>query len=259
MAKKLLMTASVWSHIRNFHLAYLQQLHQRGWETHIACANLPQDAEQNACIDKAFALSFEKKISSLSNFRAAWALRKLMQKEGYGLVISHTSLAAFFTRLALKFLPSRPHSVCFMHGYLFDDDSGFFKRQILLSAEKITAKETDLLLLMNETDYKIAENYRLGKKIRKIPGMGVDFSRLNSATKEEGLKLRAQLGIDKDDLPKVKEKFFKANSTVRGSGIGLAVSDDIMNMHKGFLKIDSEKGVGTTVTVFMPTPKANND
>ena len=37
-------------------------------------------------------------------------------------------------------------------------------------------------------------------------------------------------GIPADKLDRVKEKFFKANSTVRGSGIGLAVADEIIKI-----------------------------
>jgi signal transduction histidine kinase len=59
-------------------------------------------------------------------------------------------------------------------------------------------------------------------------------------------------GIAPDDLPKVKEKFFKADSTVRGSGIGLAVVDEIMKLHKGDFTIDSILGEGTTVTLTLP-------
>lgn len=64
-------------------------------------------------------------------------------------------------------------------------------------------------------------------------------------------------GISKEDLPRVKEKFFKANTTVRGSGIGLAVTDEIVKLHKGSLLIDSEEGVGTTVTIIIPIAKEN--
>ncbi len=63
-------------------------------------------------------------------------------------------------------------------------------------------------------------------------------------------------GISAEDLPKVKEKFFKANQTIGGSGIGLAVADEIMNLHNGSLKIESGEGVGTTVTLTFPVYKA---
>ncbi len=59
-------------------------------------------------------------------------------------------------------------------------------------------------------------------------------------------------GISADDLPKVKEKFYKANQKVNGSGIGLAVADEIMLLHKGTLEIESGVGVGTTVTLTLP-------
>ncbi len=62
-------------------------------------------------------------------------------------------------------------------------------------------------------------------------------------------------GISAEDLPKVKEKFYKANQTVRGSGIGLAVADEIMNLHNGSLEIESGEGVGTTVTLTFPVYK----
>lgn len=62
-------------------------------------------------------------------------------------------------------------------------------------------------------------------------------------------------GISAEDLPKVKEKFYKANQTVRGSGIGLAVADEIMQLHKGSLDIESGVGVGTTVTLTLPVLK----
>ena len=60
------------------------------------------------------------------------------------------------------------------------------------------------------------------------------------------------MGISKEDLPKIKQKFFKANHTRRGSGIGLAVADEIIARHGGTLTIDSEQDVGTTVMITLP-------
>ena len=63
------------------------------------------------------------------------------------------------------------------------------------------------------------------------------------------------IGISKEDLPKVKTKFFKANHTRRGSGIGLAVANEIITRHNGTLNINSEEGVGTSVLITIPAIK----
>ena len=60
------------------------------------------------------------------------------------------------------------------------------------------------------------------------------------------------VGIPAEDVDRVKEKFFKSNKTVRGSGIGLAVADEIIKQHQGLLFIESTEGVGTTVTIVLP-------
>ena len=66
-------------------------------------------------------------------------------------------------------------------------------------------------------------------------------------------------GIPAEDLPRVKEKFYKANQNVGGSGIGLAVADEIMNLHNGKLEIESGEGVGTTVTLTFPVYKEGEE
>lgn len=61
------------------------------------------------------------------------------------------------------------------------------------------------------------------------------------------------IGIPEADVDRVKEKFYKANKTVRGSGIGLAVADEIIKQHQGLLFLESKEGSGTTVTIVLPT------
>ena len=60
------------------------------------------------------------------------------------------------------------------------------------------------------------------------------------------------IGIAPEELPRVKDRFYKGKSSRRGSGIGLAVADEIINMHGGSLKLTSRKGEGTTVTITLP-------
>ncbi len=67
-------------------------------------------------------------------------------------------------------------------------------------------------------------------------------------------------GIPAEHLPRIKQKFYKANQTQRGSGIGLAVVDEIMALHNGSLDIDSTENIGTTVTLKFPIEKtADNE
>ena len=66
------------------------------------------------------------------------------------------------------------------------------------------------------------------------------------------------VGIPEQDLDHVKEKFFKSNKTVRGSGIGLAVADEIIKQHQGLLFLESVEGLGTTVTIVLPLYEGQN-
>jgi len=59
-------------------------------------------------------------------------------------------------------------------------------------------------------------------------------------------------GIAAEDLDRVKDRFYKSNMTVTGSGIGLAIVDEIIKQHDGVLEIDSKEGVGTTVSIALP-------
>lgn len=59
-------------------------------------------------------------------------------------------------------------------------------------------------------------------------------------------------GIPEDELSLVKKKFYKGSSKARGSGIGLAVCDEIVQMHGGMLTLENAIGGGTLVKIELP-------
>ena len=60
-------------------------------------------------------------------------------------------------------------------------------------------------------------------------------------------------GIPEEELPHVKMKFYKGSSKARGSGIGLAVCEEIVTMHGGTITLENAGGGGTLVTISIPT------
>lgn len=59
-------------------------------------------------------------------------------------------------------------------------------------------------------------------------------------------------GIPDDEIPLVKKKFYKGSSKARGTGIGLAVCEEIVQMHGGKLLLSNAEGGGTLVTILLP-------
>ena len=82
-----------------------------------------------------------------------------------------------------------------------------------------------------------------------------DRVRVEAAAAPDGVQIvisDSGIGIEEEKLAKVREKFYQADPGNPGSGIGLALADEIMRLHGGKLEIDSEFGVGTVVTVTFP-------
>ena len=86
---------------------------------------------------------------------------------------------------------------------------------------------------------------------------GKDGKRIDASIALEGDAVAVRIrdygpGIPEDELSLVKRKFYKGSSKARGSGIGLAVCDEIVQMHGGTLTLENADGGGTLVTVMVP-------
>ncbi|WP_172193842.1 sensor histidine kinase [Saccharibacillus qingshengii] len=60
------------------------------------------------------------------------------------------------------------------------------------------------------------------------------------------------IGIDEENLKRVKDRFFQVNTQGGGTGLGLAITQQLVELHEGQLEMTSELGVGTTVSVKLP-------
>ena len=172
---RVLFTASTASHIRTFHLPYLAAFRQAGWRVAVACGGTDGDIPG---ADEVLLLPFEKKITAPANLRAQQMLR----------------------RRAAAGLRKRPPVINMVHGYLFDEETPWAKRQLLLGAERLTAKDTDLLLAMNQYDLNTARRYHLGRRVEYVPGIGVDFSPLNGLAALDRAAIRRELGVAPEDF-----------------------------------------------------------
>jgi signal transduction histidine kinase len=134
---------------------------------------------------------------------------------------------------------------------------------VLMFTERI--KREQMSLIYNEPDY-LAMVYGDRNRLRQVfvniidnaikysnPGDTITISVGRAASKVMISIQDTGCGIKAEDLPKIKAKFYKANSTRRGSGIGLAVADEIISQHGGTLEILSKEQAGTTVIISLPS------
>lgn len=86
---------------------------------------------------------------------------------------------------------------------------------------------------------------------------GGEGKRIDASISREGQDIVVRIrdygpGIPEDEIPLVKKKFYKGSSKARGSGIGLAVCDEIVELHGGELILSNAPGGGALVTVRLP-------
>lgn len=134
---------------------------------------------------------------------------------------------------------------------------------VVLFRERAKREDIDLVYIEGENLSPITgDKDRLKQVFINIIDNAIKYSNAGGRVRIEAVQMGGNVqivisdsgvGIPKSDLPNIKNKFYKANRTRPGSGIGLALADEIIRRHKGRLEIDGEEGVGTTVTITLPT------
>ena len=201
---KILYTATVLSHICQFHLPHMKALREQGWEVHVAAQNnlAVKNGLQLKYCDKFIEIPFARSPRSPDNIKAYRALKKLLEQEHYDVILCNTPMGGIVTRLAAKKTRKQGTKVIYMaHGFHFFKGSSKASWLVFYPIEKYMARYCDMLITINKEDYALAQE-RFGKrtKIAHIHGIGVDEERYHPATAEEQLAMRQAEGLSPEDF-----------------------------------------------------------
>ncbi|MCR5809442.1 MAG: glycosyltransferase family 4 protein [Clostridiales bacterium] len=201
---KILYTATVLSHICQFHLPHMKMLQEKGWEVHVAAHDnlaVKNGLALKYC-DKFIEMPFDRSPKSPNNVKAYKKLKELLAKEHYDVILCNTPMGGVVTRLAAKKARKQGTKVIYMaHGFHFFKGAPKTGWLIYYPIEKHMAKYCDLIITVNEEDYALAKE-RFGNRTRiaHIHGVGVDEERYHPASEAEQRAMREAEGLSPDDF-----------------------------------------------------------
>ncbi len=197
--KKVLFTATVDSHILNFHIPYLKLFKDNGYEVHVAT----NGNEKIPHCDKKHIISFERSPYKINNLRAIKQLKKVIETEKFDIIHCHTPMGSVVTRLASKKARKKYKTrvIYTAHGFHFYKGAPLLNWILFYPIEKWLAKYTDTLITINNEDYELAKKKfsKRCKDIQYVPGVGIDCERFNIG-KGKDSSIRKELGLSEKDF-----------------------------------------------------------
>lgn len=197
---KVLLTATVQSHICQFHKPLVEVLHAHGCEVHVAARdNL---AEKNGLkldfVDKVFDVPFSRSPKSPDNLKAKKILEQIINEGGYDIIHCNTPMGGIVTRLAAKKARKSGTKVIYTaHGFHFYEGAPKKNWLIYYPIEKYFSRLTDKLITITREDYKLAiEKFHC--KVAHMHGVGVDEKRYFPVDEAERICLREREGYRPD-------------------------------------------------------------
>ncbi len=196
--KKVLLVATVLSHIAQFHRPLAIMLHSKGYKIHIAAKN--NLAEKNGLkidwAEKIYDLPFSRSPKSLDNIKAYKKLRKITISEKYEFVHCNTPMGGIVTRLATRKSRTNGTNVIYTaHGFHFYKGASIINWLIFYPIEKIFCRWTDKLITINHEDFKLSSS-KFNVSTYYIHGVGVDEKRYKPCIDEsERILIKKELNI----------------------------------------------------------------
>ena len=195
--KKILLVATVQSHIAQFHKPLINWLHEQGYIVDVAARN--NLAEKNNLHldepDNIYDIPFSRSPFSLKNIKAYKALKKVINDGGYDLVHCNTPVGGILTRMAANKLRRQGKVVVLYeaHGFHFFKGGSRKNWMIWYPIEKYFSKKTDVLVTINKMDYELASEKFKAKRVEHIPGVGLNLSQFMSV--DEATNIKKELGL----------------------------------------------------------------
>ena len=197
--KKVLFTATVDSHILQFHIPYLKWFKEKGYEVHVAT----NGNKKIPYCDVKHKITFERSPMKLNNIKAIFELKKIIEKEKFQIIHTHTPMGSVVTRLAAKNARKKYKTriIYTAHGFHFFKGAPLLNWVVFYPIEKYLSRYTDCLITINEEDYNLAKAKFKAKEIKLVNGVGIDENRFDfQISNEEKHKLRKSLGLKDDDF-----------------------------------------------------------
>lgn len=194
---RVLLTATVQSHICQFHKPLVEVLHKHGCEVHVAARdNL---AEKNGLkldfADKVYDIPFARSPASPNNLRAYRKLKRILAQEHYDVIHCNTPMGGIVTRLAAQKARKKGTRVFYTaHGFHFYKGAPKKNWIVFYPIEKWFARMTDKLITITAEDYALASE-SFSCSVERIHGVGVDEARYYPVNAEEKLRLRNEMGF----------------------------------------------------------------
>ena len=201
MTKKVLLTATVQSHICQFHKPLMKLLQENGYEVHVAARdNL---AEKNGLAmeyaDKVYDIPFDRSPFSTKNIKAYKELSKVLAENDYEIIHTNTPMGGMVTRLAANKYRKKNSTKVFYtaHGFHFYDGAPKKNWLIYYPIEKSMSRFTDTLITITNEDYKLATE-KFHCNVVHMHGVGANSTKFYVMGDEEKAKLRDELGYSQD-------------------------------------------------------------
>ena len=197
---KVLLVATVQSHICQFHKPLARMLHAHGCEVHVAARN--NLAEKNGLkldfVDQVFDVPFERSPFSPRNLRAYKQLKGIIDRGGYDVVHTNTPVGGIVGRLAAQKARKQGCQVLYTaHGFHFFQGGPRKSWLIYYPIEKFMCRFTDELITITEEDYALARN-KFRVSLSHIHGIGANTDKYTLAAPGERESLRQELEIGEE-------------------------------------------------------------